>query len=137
MRSTHEEGMPEPGMPVQQPQTVISTITVPVFPDANSSTVASGTVASGGEVGVLSRAENAYPALEEKLSSVNATSGKQYWRSLEELADTKEFEDYLHREFPEQASEWYDPVSRRNFMKVMGASFALMGLNACTRQPRE
>jgi molybdopterin-containing oxidoreductase family iron-sulfur binding subunit len=121
MRSTYEEGMPNPTA-----QTVISTITVPVIPDPNSPDVA-----------VRSRAENAYPALEEKLSSVNATSGKQYWRSLEELADTPEFEDYLHREFPEQASEWYDPVTRRNFMKVMGASFALMGLNACTRQPRE
>src|SRR6476620_9526462 len=99
MRSTHEDGMP-----VQQPQTVISTITVPVFPDPTAS-------AATDAVGVRSRAENAYPALEEKLSSVNATSGKQYWRSLEELADTPEFEDYLHREFPEQASEWYDPVT--------------------------
>lgn len=86
---------------------------------------------------VLSRAEHSYPELERKVASLNASQGKQYWKSLDELADTKEFEDYLQREFPEQASEWYDPVSRRNFLKVMGASFALMGLNACTRQPRE
>ena len=65
------------------------------------------------------------------------TSGKQYWRSLEELADTDEFQELLHREFPEQATEWSDPVGRRKFLKLMGASFALAGLTACTRQPAE
>jgi molybdopterin-containing oxidoreductase family iron-sulfur binding subunit len=64
-------------------------------------------------------------------------SGKEYWRSLEELAGTQEFEEYLHREFPEQASEWFDPVSRRNFLKLMGASLALAGITSCTRQPEE
>jgi molybdopterin-containing oxidoreductase family iron-sulfur binding subunit len=64
-------------------------------------------------------------------------SGKQYWRSLEELADTEEFQDLLHREFPENAAEWNDPVGRRKFLKLMGASFALAGLTACTRQPTE
>ena len=29
--------------------------------------------------------------------------GKQYWRTLEELADDPHFEDLLHREFPRQA----------------------------------
>src|ERR1700730_15479034 len=65
------------------------------------------------------------------------SSGKQYWRSLEELADTEEFQDLLHREFPENATEWNDPVGRRKFLKLMGASFALAGLTACTRQPTE
>jgi MoCo/4Fe-4S cofactor protein with predicted Tat translocation signal len=64
-------------------------------------------------------------------------SGKQYWRSLEELAETDEFQELLHREFPEQATEWSDPVGRRRFLKLMGASFALAGLTACTRQPAE
>lgn len=63
--------------------------------------------------------------------------GPQYWRSLEELADTPEFQEYLHREFPENASEWTDGVSRRGFLKVMGASLALAGLSACTKQPME
>jgi molybdopterin-containing oxidoreductase family iron-sulfur binding subunit len=65
------------------------------------------------------------------------SSGKQYWRSLEELAETDEFQELLHREFPEQATEWSDPVGRRKFLKLMGASFALAGLTACTRQPAE
>jgi molybdopterin-containing oxidoreductase family iron-sulfur binding subunit len=64
-------------------------------------------------------------------------SGKQYWRSLEELADTEEFQELLHREFPQNASEFNDPVGRRKFLKLMGASFALAGLTACTRQPEE
>jgi MoCo/4Fe-4S cofactor protein with predicted Tat translocation signal len=64
-------------------------------------------------------------------------SGKQYWRSLEELADTEEFQELLHREFPQNASEFDDPVGRRKFLKLMGASFALAGLTACTRQPAE
>jgi len=66
-----------------------------------------------------------------------STTGKQYWRSLEELADTDEFQELIHREFPQQASEWSDPVGRRRFLKLMGASFALAGLTACTRQPAE
>jgi MoCo/4Fe-4S cofactor protein with predicted Tat translocation signal len=65
------------------------------------------------------------------------SSGKQYWRSLEELAETDEFQELLHREFPEHATEWSDPVGRRKFLKLMGASFALAGLTACTRQPAE
>jgi len=63
--------------------------------------------------------------------------GQQYWRSLEELANTEEFQDLLHREFPRQAPVWLDSVSRRNFLHLMGASLALAGLSACTRQPTE
>jgi MoCo/4Fe-4S cofactor protein with predicted Tat translocation signal len=65
------------------------------------------------------------------------SSGKQYWRSLDELAETDEFRELLHREFPAQASEWLDPVGRRGFLKLMGASIALAGATACTRQPDE
>src|SRR5574341_319420 len=67
-----------------------------------------------------------------------AKRGPEYWRSLEELAATPEFEDYLHREFPENASEWNDPIGRRRFLQLMAASLALAGLSAaCTRQPTE
>lgn len=68
---------------------------------------------------------------------LETAGGQQYWRSLEELAETAEFEAFLHREFPEQASEWHDPLSRRRFLQLMGASLALAGLSACTRQPEE
>ncbi len=70
-------------------------------------------------------------------SRLAGSEGRLYWRSLSELADTPDFRDYLHREFPEQASEWNDPKGRRNFLKLMSASLALAGVGACTTQPPE
>ncbi len=64
-------------------------------------------------------------------------TGKRYWQTVDELADTPEFQDALRREFPQHASEWVDSVSRRGFMKLMGASIALAGLTGCTKQPDE
>jgi molybdopterin-containing oxidoreductase family iron-sulfur binding subunit len=64
-------------------------------------------------------------------------TGPQFWRSLDELAETPEFEALLHREFPEGASELTDPAGRRDFLRLMGASLALAGAAACTRQPEE
>src|ERR1017187_4701021 len=43
----------------------------------------------------------------------------------------------MHREFPKGASDWLDSVSRRGFLKLMGASLAMAGMTACTRQPLE
>jgi MoCo/4Fe-4S cofactor protein with predicted Tat translocation signal len=68
---------------------------------------------------------------------LNGKNGKAYWRSLEELAESEQFYEALHREFPENATEWNDPVGRRRFMRLMGASLALAGLTACTKQPPE
>jgi len=70
-------------------------------------------------------------------SRLAGSHGRMYWRSLGELADTVEFREYLHREFPEQASEWNDPKGRRQFLKLMSASLALAGVGACTKQPPE
>src|SRR5882762_1891119 len=64
-------------------------------------------------------------------------SAKTYWRSLEELADSPLFEEFVQREFPQQAEEWNDPVERRTFLKLMGASLALAGLSGCVIQPPE
>jgi MoCo/4Fe-4S cofactor protein with predicted Tat translocation signal len=67
-------------------------------------------------------------------------AGRRYWRSLDELADTPEFKDWLQREFPQGASEFEDGVSRRHFVKIMSASFALAGLGvmgAGCRRPEE
>ena len=63
--------------------------------------------------------------------------GKKYWRSLEELADTPVFREFVAREFPQQAEEWHSPVERRTFLKLMGASLALAGLSGCVFQPPE
>src|SRR6184192_3530566 len=70
-------------------------------------------------------------------SRLAGAEGRLYWRSLGELADTPQFREYLHREFPEQASEWNDPKGRRQFLKLMSASLALAGVGACTKQPPE
>ena len=66
---------------------------------------------------------------------IEDTTGPQYWRSLEELAGSEEFQEMMHREFPKGASEWLDAFSRRGFLKTMGASLALAGLTGCTRMP--
>src|SRR5262245_27397104 len=70
-------------------------------------------------------------------SRVAGGQGRLFWRSLGELADTPQFREYLHREFPEQASEWNDPKGRRQFLRLMSASLALAGVGACTKQPPE
>ncbi len=63
------------------------------------------------------------------------TTGPEYWRSLEELAGSEEFQEMMHREFPKGAAEWLDDFSRRGFLKTMGASLALAGLTGCTKMP--
>ena len=60
-------------------------------------------------------------------------SGPKYWRSLNQLAGTKEFSEWVHREFPANASEMLDANSRRTVLKLMAASFGLAGLTACHR----
>lgn len=76
----------------------------------------------------------------EKIREMQAAgTAPNSWRSLEELADTPEFLQKLREEFPSQQDKWIDPVSRRNFLKVMGASLALSGMAGCTgfSKPRE
>ncbi|MFN7622407.1 MAG: TAT-variant-translocated molybdopterin oxidoreductase, partial [Acidobacteriota bacterium] len=82
------------------------------------------------------------PIREELEQAARGRNGRDFWRSLEELADTDKFRAFLHREFPalnapETDPSLLDPNGRRNFMKLMSASLALAGLTACTRQPKE
>jgi molybdopterin-containing oxidoreductase family iron-sulfur binding subunit len=76
-------------------------------------------------------------ALDTVRDRVAETRGPEFWRSLEELAGSEEFQEMMHREFPKGASEWIDTVSRRGFLKLMGASLAMAGMTACTKQPLE
>src|SRR5216110_1639555 len=62
--------------------------------------------------------------------------GREYWRSLEELARSDAFDEFFQEEFPRQAAALGNGVDRRNFFKLMGASMAAAGLAAC-RQPAE
>jgi len=62
---------------------------------------------------------------------------KEYWRSLEQLAETEQFKEFLHREFPAGTVELANNAwSRRSFLTTMGASLALAGLTSC-RSPVE
>ena len=70
-------------------------------------------------------------------AELKGAKGKRYWRSMDELANTPEFQAAVEREFPHAIEDIKDPVTRRGFMKLMGASMALAGLAGCTRQPDE
>ncbi len=83
------------------------------------------------------RREPAALSLEEVRDRLAAAGGPEYWRSLEELAATEEFEELVQREFPRQAAEWPRGLDRRRFLQLSGASMALGGLAACTKQPLE
>jgi molybdopterin-containing oxidoreductase family iron-sulfur binding subunit len=75
--------------------------------------------------------------LEGVREKLKAVRGKKYWRSVDELANTPEFQAAVEREFPGSPHAWGDDVSRRGFLKFMGASVALAGLAGCTKQPDE
>jgi MoCo/4Fe-4S cofactor protein with predicted Tat translocation signal len=66
------------------------------------------------------------------------TEGRKYWRSLDELADTAEFREFVAREFPSGATQMLSEPTRRGFLKIMGATLALagLGITGC-RWPRE
>jgi MoCo/4Fe-4S cofactor protein with predicted Tat translocation signal len=60
-----------------------------------------------------------------------------FWRTLSERAEDPAFAEFVYNEFPSQIEAITDPVARRTFLKLMGASLALAGFSACTRQPAE
>lgn len=68
---------------------------------------------------------------------LSARSGREWWRSLDEAMDDAAVRESLAREFPAGAAEWSDGISRRSFVKLLGASMALAGLGACVREPAE
>jgi MoCo/4Fe-4S cofactor protein with predicted Tat translocation signal len=76
-------------------------------------------------------------SIEGVRSRLGKKRGREFWQSLEELAGTEEFEELLHREFPQHAAEWDEGADRRTFLKLMGASLALAGLAGCSYQPPE
>ncbi|MBE7180942.1 MAG: TAT-variant-translocated molybdopterin oxidoreductase, partial [Terriglobus roseus] len=72
-----------------------------------------------------------------RLDGQGRKGGKRFWQSIDDLVDAPGFVDMVKEEFPRQASEMTDGLSRRGFMKVMGASLALAGVTGCTKQPDE
>jgi molybdopterin-containing oxidoreductase family iron-sulfur binding subunit len=65
------------------------------------------------------------------MSQPGIDSRTRYFRSLDELQKTPEFQKFLDREFPQAASEFPEGVSRRRWLQLMGASLALGGLSGC------
>ena len=61
---------------------------------------------------------------------LTGVTGKDYWRSLEELADTPDFQTFVQQEFPQALVN--TPVSRRRFLQLAAASLALAGMAACS-----
>jgi molybdopterin-containing oxidoreductase family iron-sulfur binding subunit len=77
------------------------------------------------------------PSIADIRARLEAKRGPEYWRSLDELAETEEFRQFLHNEFPALSGTWGTPVNRREILKLMGASLALAGLSACAQPPKE
>lgn len=85
----------------------------------------------------ITKQKTRIPELEDVKKQIGKLKGEEYWRSLEELSGTKEFEELLHNEFPKHAVELKNTMSRRSFMKVMGAALAFAGLTQCAPLPFE
>ena len=76
---------------------------------------------------------NEKPTIKDIRARLETTQGQEYWRSLDELAETPEFKDFLDKEFPRQAAPLESSLDRRDFMKLLGASLAFAGLTSCAR----
>jgi len=63
-----------------------------------------------------------------------AQPARNYWRSLEELADSAEFVAVVEREAP-RFRDIVDMFDRRRFLQLMAASMALGGLSSCGPEP--
>jgi MoCo/4Fe-4S cofactor protein with predicted Tat translocation signal len=49
----------------------------------------------------------------------------EQWQALDQYMGSPEFAAMMKDEFPEDANEWLDPVTRRRFLTIGGASIAL------------
>ena len=64
------------------------------------------------------------------------TSGKMQWRSVEEALQPASLDQAESREFLQDDASILDPVSRRSFLSLAGATAGLAGMVAC-RRPEE
>ncbi len=64
--------------------------------------------------------------------------GRVFWKTVAEKHLTPVQRSELIREYEERAGvEDWDPIDRRDFIRLMTASLAMAGLTACTKQPPE
>src|ERR1700685_249048 len=73
-------------------------------------------------------------AARAKLAQEN---GKRFWQSIDQLAETKEYREFLENEFPHDPEKDQDGINRRDVLKLAAASAALAGLSACTKLPTQ
>ena len=75
--------------------------------------------------------ENQTPRIDYRRlrETLEGKRGQELWRSIDELADTPEFQAWLDDEFPNRSS--LNQIDRRTVLKFMGASIALAGLAGC------
>ena len=69
-----------------------------------------------------------------------ARTEPELFQSVEQWMDSAKFQELMRDEFPEDADSWLDPISRRNFLALSGASVALAtGCNPSLRpaSPRQ
>ncbi len=75
------------------------------------------------------------PDMDALRARLAAEGGRSFWRGLEELEQTPRFKHFAQNEFPSGIGPSHTEVSRRDILKLMGASAALAGLTACTKLP--
>ena len=62
------------------------------------------------------------------------STGKTYWRSLDELADMPAFREWMETKFPRSMHELLEGgIDRRRFLQLMAASLGLAGVAGCRR----
>ena len=86
---------------------------------------------------LLEPAKKPAPDLQALRQKLAAGRGPAFWRTLEEAAETEELREYVEQEFPGLSGQVPQGVDRRSLLKVMGASLAMAGAAACTKQPKE
>jgi molybdopterin-containing oxidoreductase family iron-sulfur binding subunit len=96
----------------------------------------SGGASAGGAPATFAPAPAADPA-GAPFPELAGAQGPGFWQSLEQLAGTERFQDFVRREYPDQFARLMDPPERRTVLKFMGASLALAGFTSCTKQPEE
>ena len=60
-----------------------------------------------------------------------SADGPRVWAGIEELSDDPRFQAFIDAEYP--AVHEFSKTARREFLKLMGASFALAGLTGCEK----
>src|SRR5688500_20144603 len=70
------------------------------------------------------------------MSQMKPASAQEFWRTLEEKNGAN-LDELVGDEFASRLPDSFDPIARRSFLKLMGASYALAGMAGCTRQPPE